>query len=342
MKIIQVIDQLGLGGAERVCVNMANLLSRHNYNVKLVVFDKSGPLFDLIDQNVEIVILGRKKNRFKAYKRLIQEVKEADIVHIHMRQNFKYVKKTLLFYGVKKKLILHDHFGEIAVNKRIPTFYKSFYKPDVYIGCSELLTDWAVNIVGLDSRYVFLVHNFVLKYNVQKPNTFEKKDLVLVGNMKPVKNHFFAVKLAKELDKNLTIYCAKTENSYFKNLNKKIESLGMKDRVFFKHGSINVQEELYQYDYALLTSTSEGDPLALIEYLSQGIPFLSYNIGESVKIIKKYFPSFVQNTFEIQEWLDNHKKIEKVTKEELEAIYEKHYSSEIFLKKYIEIYQKIT
>lgn len=341
MKILQVIDQLGLGGAERVCVNMANLLSRHKHNVKLVVFDKSGPLFDLIDKDVEVVVLGRKKNRFKAYKKLIQEVKEADIVHIHMRQNFKYVKKTLLAYRVKKKLILHDHFGEIAVNKRIPTFYKSFYKPDVYIGCSELLTDWAVNIVGLDSRYVFLVHNFVLKYNAQIPSNYEKKDLVLVGNMKPVKNHLFAVKLAKELGKNLTIYCTKTENNYFKSLNKKIESLGMKDRVFFKHNSINVQEELYQYNHALLTSTSEGDPLALIEYLSQGIPFLSYNIGESVKIIKNYFPFFVQDTFEMQEWLDNYKKMKEVPKKELEAIYEKHYSSEIFLEKYIDIYKKI-
>ena len=41
MKILQVIDQLGLGGAERVCVNMANLLYREGYDVKLIVFDRS-------------------------------------------------------------------------------------------------------------------------------------------------------------------------------------------------------------------------------------------------------------------------------------------------------------
>ncbi|MDA9070931.1 glycosyltransferase [Flavobacteriaceae bacterium] len=341
MKILQVIDQLGLGGAERVCVNMANLLHRYKYDVKIVVFDNSGPLFELIDEGIEVVILGRKKRKFKAYKTLIKEVKEADIVHVHMRQNYKYVKKTLLAYGVKKKLILHDHYGEIAVNKRIPTFYRSFYKPDLYIGCSKLLTDWALHRVGLDSKIVFLVHNFVLKYKVDLPENIEKKGLVFVGNMKPVKNHFFAVELAKELNLDLTIYCSKTDNSYFKTLQKKIESIGMSNRVFFQHGSINVQTELYKYNYALLTSTSEGDPLALIEYLSQGIPFLSYNIGESVKIIQKHFPSFVQDTFDKKEWLDNFKKMQKITNEEVFSVYNQHYSAQGFLDKYIAIYKKL-
>ena len=71
MKILQVIDQLGLGGEERVCVNMANLLYREGYDVKLIVFDRSGPLFDLIDKGLEVLVLGRKKHKFKAYKTLI-------------------------------------------------------------------------------------------------------------------------------------------------------------------------------------------------------------------------------------------------------------------------------
>ena len=320
---------------------MVNLLYRNDYDVKLVVFDRSGPLFDLIDEGVEVVILGRKKHRFKAYVTLVIEVIQADIVHIHMRQNYKYVKKTLLAYQVRKKLILHDHYGDIAHNKRIPTFYRSFYKPDVYIGCSELLTDWATDIVGLDPGTVHLVHNFVLKYEVKVPEDFQPNGLVLIGNMKPVKNHFFAVEIAKELNMSLTIYCSETENAYFKSLNKKIAAIGMSDRVFFKHDSINVQTELYQYRYALLTSTSEGDPLALIEYLSQGIPFLSYHIGESVKLIQKHFPFFVQDTFDKQEWLSNFEKMKDITRKEVLSIYEKYYSSQEFLDKYVKIYRKL-
>ena len=340
MKILQVIDQLGLGGAERVCVNMANLLYRYGYDVKLVVFDQSGPLFDLIDEGVEVVILGRKKHKFKAYRTLIKEVNEADIVHIHMRQNYKYVKKTLLAYRVKKKLILHDHFGKIAINKRIPTFYKTWYRPDFYIGCSQLLYDWAKDIVGLDAETIFLVNNFVLQYPPKTKTDGPKKDLVMVGNLKPVKNHFFAVEIAKELNMNLSIYCGPSESSYFKELKKKIANIGMSDQVEFIHGKTNVQEELHQYKYALLTSKSEGDPLVLIEFLSQGIPFLSYNVGESVKIIRKYLPHAAQDTFDKKEWLENFDKLRNTTHEEVLNVFNKHYASKQFLDRYIDIYKK--
>jgi glycosyltransferase involved in cell wall biosynthesis len=341
MKILQVIDQLGLGGAERVCVNMANLLYREGYEVKLIVFDRSGPLFDLIDKGLEVLVLGRKKHKFKAYKTLINEVKQADIIHIHMRQNYKYVKKTLLAYRVKKKLILHDHFGEIALNKRIPTFYRSFYRPDLYIGCSELLTDWARNIVGLDTDTIHLVHNFVLQYPVKVPTNIKKKGLVLVGNLKPVKNHFFAVQIAKELNMHLTIYCGVSNSSYFNKLKENIEEIRMTDKVQFIHGKINIQKELYKYDHALLTSTSEGDPLALIEYLSQGISFLSYNIGESVKLIRKHFPHFVLNSFKIEDWVKNYQKLKDSKSKDVLKVYDTYYSPKQFLDKYISIYKKL-
>lgn len=339
MKILQVIDQLWLGGAERVCVNMVNLLKRNNYDVKLVVFNQSGVLFDLVDKDVEIVVLETKKNRFKAYKRLIKEVKEADIVHIHMRQNYKYVKKTLLAYGLKKKLILHDHYGEIAVNKRIPTFYRSFYKPDIYIGCSKLLTDWALERVKLTKEDVFLVNNFVLRYELEKINKNVKREgLVLVGNLKPVKNHILAIQIAQKLGKEITIYCTQSNSSYFLNLKKQIEELGYTGSVHFVYNCTNIQLELFQYELALLTSISEGDPLVLIEYAAQGIPFLCSNVGESVKVLKKHFPSFVQDDYNIENWITNYSKAIKVASQDIQKVYDEHFSSDIFLKRYIDIY----
>lgn len=341
MKILQVIDQLGLGGAERVCVNLTNVLHEHNYSVKIIVFNNKGVLFDLIDKEIDIVILNKKKNKFKAYKKLIKEIKEADIVHIHMRQNFKYVKKTLLAFGVKKKLILHDHFGEIAVNKRIPTFYKSYYKPDYYIGCSKLLTDWATDIVGLKKEKVTLINNFIIPYKNSNKPIKNKLGGILVGSMKPVKNHIFAIKLAKKIGVDLTIYCPRTENSYFKNLCKEIDALDYSKNIHFVHNCINIQSELHKYDFAFLTSTSEGDPLALIEYMAQGIPFLSYNTGEAAKLIKHHFPDFILDNFEKNEWIENFQKIKKIEKEDILKVYEKNYATIIFLQKYISVYKKL-
>jgi len=341
MKILQVIDQLGLGGAERVCVNLTNVLYKNNYNVKIVVFNNKGVLFNLLNKKVDVVILNKNKNKFKAYKRLIKEIKEADIVHIHMRQNFKYVKKTLLAFGVKKKLILHDHFGEIAINKRIPTFYKSYYQPDYYIGCSELLTNWATDIVGLKQEKVTLINNFVLQHKSTNKPIKNKLGGIFVGSMKPVKNHIFAIKLAKKIGVDLTIYCGETNSRYFKNLCEEIDSLDYSKNVHFVHNCINIQSELYKYDFAFLTSTSEGDPLVLIEYIAQGLPFLSYNTGEAAKLIKHHFPDFVLDNFNENDWIENFQKIKKIKKEDILKVYKKYYDTAIFLQKYISVYKKL-
>ena len=145
MKIVQVIDQLSLGGAERVCLNLVNLFYRKGYDVKLILFKNKGKLLDFIDQGVDVVFLKENQNKIQAYKNLIEELEDADIVHVHMRQNYRFVRKAMLFKNVKKPVIFHDHYGKIAIKKRVPLFYKSLLKPHFYIGCSKLLTDWAVH-----------------------------------------------------------------------------------------------------------------------------------------------------------------------------------------------------
>ncbi len=340
MKILQVIDQLGPGGAERVCINIANLLHDNKQDVKLIVFNKIGPLFQLINKEIEIVVLESKKNKLKAYKKLIKEVKQADIVHIHIRKSFKFVKKTLLAFGVKKKLILHDHYGEIAVNKRIPTFYRSFYQPDFYIGCSKSLTSWATNIVGMNPKKVFFISNLVLKYNSNKPKDFDKKGIVLVGNLKPVKNHVFAVKLAKKLDLDLTIYTSKNENKYFKRLVKEIEEIYSKDRVHFMYNKINVQEDLFQYDFALNPSLSESGPLVLLEFLAQGLPFLTYNTGEIVKYVQSKFPDLVIDDFDMNTWEERVQTLNEIGENKLKEAFDDYNKENRFYESYMDVYKK--
>ena len=342
MKIVQVIESLGLGGAERVCVNLTNLLYRSGASVKIIILNKDGELFDLIDKGIEVVILYKKENKFKAYKEFKKHVEDVDVIHVHMRNSYRFVKKAFLFYGGSKPVILHDHYGKIVVNQRVPYFYKSFFKPDLFIGCSKLLTDWAINKVKIDKDKVFLVNNFVMKYT-SETIVKNKKGFVLVGNLKKVKNHKLAVDIAKSLDKELTIYCSglNKKNQYCKELLAYIEDLDYTSKVYFITGCNNVQLELKKYEFALLTSTSEGDPLALVEYLAQGIPFLCSNIGESVKVIEKYFPSFVQKNFNVDDWVKNYYKSINISQQEIEKVYEENFSSKLYLEKYKSIYNLI-
>ena len=342
MRIVQVIDQLGLGGAERVCVNLTNLLFRNGNEVKLIVLNDEGALFDLIDDGVEVVRLHKNKGKFKAYKAFKKHIKKDDIIHIHMRSPYRFVRKAFLFLGGNRPVILHDHYGKIVVNQSVPKWYKSVFKPHFFIGCSELLTKWAVQKVGLKQDRVFLVNNFVLHYESNYKN-HTPKGLVLVGSLKKVKNHSLAMDIAKALDKDLTIYCPSLEGGegdYYETLVAHMEKINYKDRIHFVTGCNNVQTELKQYEMALLTSTSEGDPLALVEYMAQGLPFLCSDIGESVKVVKKYYPDMVQTDFNLDNWVANYHKVKEIQSEQIESLYNEHFSSDVYLEKYLAIYKK--
>jgi len=327
MKIVHVIDQLGLGGAERVCINLVNLFNRNGFDVKLIVFNKHGQLFDLLDDDIKVSILDKDKGKIKSYKKLIKEIEGIDIVHVHMRQNYRFTRKALLFFGAKKKLIFHDHYGRIAINNRVPIFYKSLFKPDLFIGCSKLLTNWAIEKVKLEKEKVFLVNNFVLKYESNYSN-IKGKGLVLVGNLKKVKNHKLAIDIAKKLNKELTIYCTSTTGDYYEDLITHIKNINYSNKIHFITGCNNVQTELKKYELALLTSTSEGDPLALVEYMAQGVP------------IKNYFPDFVLNNFNINDWINNYHKVINTPSNDIEKVYEENFSSKLFLDKYHNIYKE--
>ncbi len=342
MKIVQVIDQLNSGGAERVCINLVNLLYRNKISVKLIVLNSDGVLFDLVDKGIEVIKLNKNKNKNYARKELRKHIQHDDIIHVHMRTNYKFVRKALLFSTTKKPIILHDHYGKIMITQKIPKFYRSILKPHFYIGCTQLLTQWAINKVRMNPNNVFFVNNFVLKQDSVSNNN-NKTGLVLVGSLKRVKNHKLAIDIAKALNKKLSIYCStlKGEKNYYQELIDYLNEINYLDNVRFVTGCTNVQAELKKYELALLTSTSEGDPLALIEYLAQGIPFLTSNVGEAVNLIKEYFPFLVQEEFNIDSWITNYHKAIKISPNEIEKIYTTHFSDNLYFEKYLGIYKKI-
>lgn len=61
MRIVQIIDSLEVGGAERMAVNYANALSGKISFSGLVVTRKEGDLRSKIDKKVDYLFLNKKK-----------------------------------------------------------------------------------------------------------------------------------------------------------------------------------------------------------------------------------------------------------------------------------------
>ena len=84
MRVLQIIDSLDAGGAERMAVNLANLLTRYVESSYLCSTRKEGALKNALSSNVSYLFLGRSKTiDLVAFKKLKSFIKNEKITHIH-------------------------------------------------------------------------------------------------------------------------------------------------------------------------------------------------------------------------------------------------------------------
>lgn len=335
MKILQVIDKLDVGGAEKVFINLTNLLYKEGINVSVLIFINNGKLQgDLLPQINIIQSKRDSKFSLKTFFFIANELKKYDIIHVHMRHVYKYIKVISLVFNLKINIILHDHSSNFTENNFL---LKTVLKPKFYIGVSNKLTNWAKKSLKVNNSY--LLQNVVPQIKNNK-KTVLKKGIVLVGNIKPDKNQLFAIRLLPYLDNKLTIIGKIQDNNYFETLQKEIIKLSLEGKVTFIFNEYNVQSILNEYQCAINVSKRESGPLVLIEYLAQNLPFLSYFTGDISLKLKPQLPNFFINNFNYVEWLKKLKLID-ANNQNLIEIYNNNFSTTEYIKECLNIYQKI-
>lgn len=340
MKILQVIDTLNVGGAERVFVDMCNILHEKNHDITALFLLNGGILQQKIHPEITCIELNRiHKWRLEKMKECANIIKQYDIVHCHFRHVYKYITLVQKLFHLDTKVILHDHYGSIDIDKSIPFLFNSVFKPKYYIGVSNSLTSWATKTVRISVRHVFLLENIIVK-NESKQDLPITYDLILVSNIKPVKNNIFAAQIAKNNNNSLLLVGGNQDEEYYLKLKSEIVSTDIE----INSNVSEVQPILHNARLGLHTSISETGPLVLIEYLAQGLPFLAYETGEVAKILKPELPEYFIDNFDIHQWCERINKLlnTPTDKERLEKIFHKYFGTEQYYNKLIDIYLCIT
>lgn len=257
-----------------------------------------------------------------------------DIVHVHMRHTYQYVRLAQIIARKKFKIVFHDHFSLT----KVPMSLRFFFKPSYYIGVCQQTIEWAAQKVKVNPSYIFMLRNTIIpKSFVQK----EKRDSwLMVSNIRPIKNIEFAIDLAIKNNANLTIIGNFSDDIY---KNKILEMLAVKKNVSILENVFDVQSVISEYSLAIHTSFSETGPLVLLEYLSQGIPFLSFKVGEVSNILSDHLSQYFIDNFDLNSWSKRIQEINlnKIPSEKLKDIFYEYFSPDQYIIQCIQIYQKI-
>ncbi|MEZ4838926.1 glycosyltransferase [Flavobacterium sp.] len=335
MRIIQVIDTLNVGGAEKVFVDMCNILFENNQDVAAFFLLESGVLSSEINSKIQKFQLHREnKWSIKKMKECSVLLNDFDIVHCHFRHVYRYITLVNKLFPINAKIILHDHYGSIDVDLKVPFLFSSFFKPKYYIGVSNTLVQWAKSNLQLKDKTVFLLENIIIK-NQSKKEIKKNYDFILVSNIKKIKNNQFAIDLAKKMNRSLLLVGKNQDNNYFQNIEKSIT-----DSIEIDSSISNAQQVLHCAKFGLHTSLSETGPLVLIEYIAHGLPFLAYETGEVSKVLKNYFPLFFIDNFDINQWEERIKKINEnqIDYSKFENVFQKEFGMLNYYQKLVEIY----
>ena len=112
MRIVQIIDSLETGGAERMAVNYANALAKEIEFSGLATTRKEGPLLHQINSNVSYLFLKKKRQLdFAALFRLRSFVLKNKVTHIHAHSTSFFLAFLLKIIHPTVKLIWHYHYG---------------------------------------------------------------------------------------------------------------------------------------------------------------------------------------------------------------------------------------
>jgi len=294
MRILQIIDSLEAGGAERMAVSYANVLvDTHGFSA-LVTTRKEGPLLNQIDSKVTYLFLNKKNQiDFGALWRLRLFVIQNSITHIHAHSTSFFIAFLLKMLCPYLKLMWHYHYGndKIISSKRILIFKIIIPFFNGVIVVNQNLKIWIEN--KLKFKKVIYLPNFAHTNKEAKKTILcgvEGKRIVSLANMRTDKNHFLLLEVANQLKKShpdwtFHLVGKDFEDAYSIAIKNKIKELQLENQVFLYGSRTDVSFILNQSTIGILTSESEGLPVALLEYGMHQLPVVVTSVGEMPSII---------------------------------------------------------
>ncbi len=290
---LQLIDSLRAGGAERMAVNMANALAERGVNSFLVATREEGILKDKISPKVHYRFLKKKRTldpvAIRSLARLVKANK-IQIIHAHTNSFFYAVLMKIRF--PRLKIIWHNHTGKNAQLKGskllILKISSLFFDAIIHIDRSNL--NWGQR--HLFTKRQVKMTNFA-RLNKGRETYLKAKtyNIVHLAGFRREKDHLNLLEAFRRLLKHcpgagLHLIGKDYGDDYSRQIKDFVREHRLGDSVFFYGERPDVGHILSQADMGVLSSESEGLPVALLEYGLAGLPVVATNVGGMGEVIE--------------------------------------------------------
>jgi len=303
MKILQVINNLATGGAEKLLLESLPFYVEKGIKMDVLVLNgTSYPFLEALKNlnccNVYSLGLHSVYNPIHIFK-IIPYFKKYDIVHVHLfpGQYWVVLAKPLSFSKSKLLFTEHSTSNRRIKNKWLKHLDRFFYhRYDKIICITDQVSDVICNYSGLPKNKFTVIQNGVSlsKFktaqkisinNLFKDNEPAKKFIIQVSSFQEPKDQLTLIKSLCYLPSYVKLILVgqgvlKDETEAF------VKNRNLSDRVIFLGLRMDVPQLLKTADIIVLSSKYEGLSLSCIEGMASGRPFIASDVPGLSEVVK--------------------------------------------------------
>lgn len=309
MNVAIIMDGLGLGGAERQAAAAAIELTRQGVDVELIHYHPVNEHAEALAQNSvrTKAILDRGPLRLGRIKALTRHIRQGRFDIVYSFQGTSTVWGTLAARRAGARCIFAGYRGQTGESFLSRTALRMITRGVTgWIVNAECVRDFVVRTYRADRRKVHIVPNGIARSAYESPLSRdearrqfdiapEAPAVVIVANLRPVKNHAMFLRAARRVVQARpdTLFLAAGEGPLRTELEAQARQYGLADNVRFLGRVRNVPDLLAACDLSVLTSFTEGLPNTIAEAQGAGLPCISSANGGAKEVIVEGQTGFI-------------------------------------------------
>ncbi len=294
MKIAHVVDSMEVGGVETLVAQMCAMQRDQGHNPVVLVIGSVGPLGKRMLSDgfdVRAVSAGRLPLAIWRFYRLLKKIRP-DVVHLHNPTPTSFA--SLAAKAARVPCVVSTRHSLVGKPRRRLTELK--------YACAAPFCDWIVGIcdatlINLKDAHTSQSKKMVRVYNGILPIVHATKEmwpakegftLVFVGRLAPVKNLCLLLDAfggALQREPNLRLWLV-GDGSERKALEQRAQNGGFASKVTFWGELMDPAPYFSAADAFIMSSTSEGLPISLLQAFSIGLPAIVTDAGGMAEAVR--------------------------------------------------------
>ena len=279
-----------------MAVTYANALVGQVEGSYLCCTRMEGMLKESLMAEVEYLFLNKKSSLdLKAILKLRNFIKSRQIEIVHAHSTSFFLAGCLKFTGLKFKLVWHDHYGESELLKerdfKVLRIFSHLFSG--IISVNTKLKEWAEQ--HLECKKVVEIKNFIpeitseINSGIKLKGREDEFKIICVANLRPQKDHLNSISAFESLKADLPISLhligEDPETQASNSILSFIKDSPLMENIYYYGAQSEILSLLQQADLGILSSRSEGLPVALLEYGMAGLPVVCTNVGKCAEVL---------------------------------------------------------